>query len=121
VELYSSFMKLAPLLILELLATGRFGPSGQDEDGQGRMAFAGDVVLMVAVVVGGVVSILVLGEVLPPTATTRGVLVVAGCLSLLVLANFKLGQIASLYRVRPRARRLVGTSGGASAYPGESS
>jgi hypothetical protein len=120
VELYSSFMKLAPLLILKLLATGRFGPSEQDKDGQGRLAFAGDVVLIVAVVVGGAVSIFVLGDVLAPTATTRVVLVVAGCLSLLVLANFKLGQIASLYRVRPRARRLVGTSGGASAGPGKS-
>jgi hypothetical protein len=119
VELYSAFMKLVPLLILKLLATGRFGPSEQDTDGQGRVALAGDVVLMVAVVGGGVISILVLGDVLAPTATTRGVLVVAGCLSLLVLANFKLGQIASLYRVRPRARRLAGTSGGPSADPGE--
>jgi hypothetical protein len=120
-ELYSSFMKLAPLLILKLLATGRFGPSEQDEDRQGLVAFAGDVVLIVAVVVGGVVSILVLGDVLSPTATTRGVLVVAGTLSLLVLANFKLGQIATLYRVRPRARRLVGNAGGASADAGKSS
>jgi hypothetical protein len=63
----------------------------------------------------------VLGEVLAPTATTRAVLVVAGCLSLLVLANFKLGQIASLYRIRRRTQGLVGTSGGASADPGESS
>jgi len=120
-ELYASFMKLAPLLILKLLATGRFGPSEQDRDGQGRVAFAGDVVLMVAVIVGGFISILVLGDVLPPTATTRGVLVVAGCLSLLVLANSTLGQIASLYRAGPRARRLGDTSGRASADPGESS
>jgi hypothetical protein len=120
-ELYSSFMKLAPLLILKLLATGGFGPSEQDKDKQGPVAFAGDLVLMVAVVVGGIVATLVLGDVLPPTATTRWVLVVAGCLSLLVLAKYKLGQIASLYQARPRARRLVDTSGGASAYPGESS
>jgi hypothetical protein len=118
-ELYSSFMKLAPLLILKLLATGDTSEQGKGR--QGRVAFAGDVVLMVAVVGGGVISILVLGDVLAPTATTRGVLVVAGCLSLLVLANFKLGQIASLYRARPRARSLVDTSGGASADPGESS
>jgi hypothetical protein len=120
-ELYSSFMKLAPLLILKLLATGRFGPSEQDRDGQGRVAFVGDVVLMVSVVVGGFIAILVLGDVLSPTATNRGVLVVAGCLSLLVLASFKLGQIASLYRVRPRARSLVRTLGGASPDAGESS
>jgi hypothetical protein len=120
-ELYSSFMKLAPLLILKLLATGRFGPAEQDQGGEGRLAFAGDVLLMVAVVVGGFIAILVLGDVLPASATTRGVLVVAGCLSLLVLAKFKLSQIASLYRVRPRARGLAGTSGGASADPDESS
>lgn len=120
-DIYSSFMKLAPLLILKLLATGRFGPSEQDKYGQGRVAFAGDVVLMVAVVVGGFIAILVLGGMLPPSPITRGVLVVAGCLSLLVLANFKLGQIASLYRFRQRARSPVGTPDGASADPGESS
>jgi hypothetical protein len=113
-------MKLAPLLILKLLATGRFGPSEQDRDGQGRVAFVGDVVLMVAVVVGGVISILVLGDVLAPTAATRGVLVVAGCLSLLVLANFTLRRIAFLYRAHPRPRSLGDTSGGTSAEPGES-
>jgi hypothetical protein len=121
VELYSSFLKLAPLLLLKLLAKGGFGPSEQDKDKPGPVAFVGDVVLMVAVVGGGFIAILVLGDVLPATATTRGVLVVAGCLSLLVLAKYQLRQIASLYRVRPRARRLVGTSDGASDYPGESS
>jgi hypothetical protein len=120
-ELYSSFMKLAPLLILKLFATGRFGPSEQNWGTRARVAFVGDVVLTVAVVIGGSIAILVLGDVLRPTALTRGVLVVAGCLSLLVLANFKLGQIASLHRARPRTRRLVGTSDGASAHPGESS
>jgi lipopolysaccharide export LptBFGC system permease protein LptF len=120
-ELYSSFIKLAPLLILKLLATGAFGASEHDRDRHGRVALAGHVMLMVAVVVGGFVSILVLGDVLPPTAATRWVLVVAGCLSLLLLANFKLGQIATLYRVRPRARSLVGTSGEVSATPAESS
>jgi hypothetical protein len=120
-ELYSSFMKLGPLLLLKLLATVDFGRSEQGTDRQGRVAFAGDVLLIVAVVVGGVIAILVLGDVLAPTATTRGVLVVAGCLSLLVLANFKLGQIAGLYRARPRARTLEETAGGASAQPGESS
>jgi hypothetical protein len=114
-------LKLAPLLLLKLLAKGDFGPSEQDKDRQGRVAFAGNVVLMVAVVGGGFIAIFVLGDVLPATATTRGVLVVVGCLSLLVLAKYMIRQIASLYRVRPRARRLVGTSGGASAYPGESS
>jgi hypothetical protein len=120
-ELYSSFMKLAPLLILKLLATGSFGPSQQDGHRPGRLAFAGDLVLVVAVVVGGFIALLVLGDVLPPTATTRGVLVIAGCLSLLVLAGFKLGQIASLYRVRPGVRSLVGRSGGTSRRQEESS
>lgn len=120
-ELYSAFMKLAPLLILKLLASGDFRRSGRNRGGQGPAAFAGDVVLMVAVVGGGFIAILVLGDVLSPTTTTRGVLVVAGCLSLLVLANVKLGQIASLYRSRPRAGVLGGTSGGASADPGKSS
>jgi hypothetical protein len=85
------------------------------------VAFSGDVVLMVAVVGGGFIAIFVLGGVLPATATTRGVLVVAGCLSLLVLADSKLRQVASLYRSRPRAGMLGDTSGGASADPGEAS
>jgi hypothetical protein len=120
-ELYSSFMKLAPLMLLKLLAKGGFGPSEQDRRNQGPMAFAGDLVLMVAVIVGGVTAVLVLGDVLAPSATTRLVLVVAGCLSLLVLAKYKLGQIASLYRIRVRQRRLERGSGDASANPVESS
>jgi hypothetical protein len=120
-ELYSSFIKLAPLLILKLLATGAFGASEHDQDRHGRVALAGHVMLMVAVVGGGFVSILVLGDVMPPTAATRWVLIVAGCLSLLLLANFKLGQIATLYRARPHPTRLEGTSGGASADAGKSS
>lgn len=71
------------------------------------MALAGDVTLVVCVVGGGFIAALVLGRVLAPTATTRGVLVVAGCLSLLVLAEYMLREIASLYRARPRARRLT--------------
>ncbi len=120
-ELYSSFLKLAPLLLLKLLATGGFGPSQKDEDTQGRLAFAADWGLTVAVVGCGIIATLVLGDVLPATATTRGMLVVTGCLSLLVLAKYMLSQVASLYRVRPRARRPVGTSGGDSGHPGESS
>ncbi len=118
-ELYSSFLKLAPLLLLKLLANGGFGSSEQDMDRQGRVAFAGDVVLVVGVVGGGLIATLVLGGVLSPTATTRVVLVVAGCLSLLVLAVYTLRQVASLYRVRPRARGLVGPTGGPPANPGE--
>jgi hypothetical protein len=121
VELYSSFLKLAPLLLLKLLAKGVFGPSEQDRNRQGPVAFAGDLVLVVAVVGGGIIATFVLGDVLPATATTRGVLVVAGCLSLLVLGEYKIRQIATLYRVRPRARKLVDTTGGASTHPGESS
>jgi hypothetical protein len=121
VELYSSFLKLAPLLLLKLLAQGGFGRSRPDRDGQGRVALAGDVALTLAVVGGGIIAIFVLGDVLPATAITRGLLVVTGCLSLLVLAKYQLRQIASLYRARPHARRLVGTSDGESTYPGESS
>lgn len=118
-ELYSSFLKLAPLLLLKLLAKGGFGPSEQDQDRQGRVAVAGDVVLAVAVVGGGFIATLVLGGLLTPSATTRVVLVVVGCLSLLVLAVYTLRQIASLYRVRPRARGLATPSGGAPANPGD--
>lgn len=120
-ELYSSFLKLAPLVLLKLLATGGFGQGERDKDRRGWVGFAADVVVIVAVVVGGVLAIFVLGDVLAPTATTRGVLVVAACVSLLVLAKFKLSQIASIYRARPRAGTLGGNSSGASTYSGKSS
>jgi hypothetical protein len=114
-------LKLAPLLLLKLLAKGVFGPSEQDRNRQGPVAFAGDLVLVVAVVGGGIIATFVLGDVLPATATTRGVLVVAGSLSLLVLGEYKVRQIASLYRGRSGAPGPAGTSGGASANTGESS
>jgi len=119
-ELYSTFLKLAPLLLLKLVAKRGFGPSERDQERRGRVAFAGDVVLMVSAVVGGLVAILVLGGALPATAATRGVLVVAGCLSLVVLAEFMLRQIAALYRARPSARGFEGASGGTPAYGEES-
>jgi hypothetical protein len=120
-EIYSSFLKLAPLVLLKLLATGGFGLPEQDKDRRGRVALAGDLLLMVTVVVGGFIAIFVLGDVLAPSATTRSVVVVVGCVSLLVLAKFKLHQIAFLYRARPRAGMPANTAGGASANPGESS
>jgi hypothetical protein len=118
-ELYSSFLKLAPLLLLKLLAKGGYSSSEQGKDRLGRVAVAGDVLLVVAVVGGGFIATLVLGGVLSPTATTRKVLVVAGCFSLLVLAAYTLRQVASLYRIRPPARGLADPSSGGSANPGK--
>lgn len=84
------------------------------------MCFVSDVLLIVAVVGGAFVALLVLGDVLPTTATTRGVLVIGGCLILLALGGHEVRQIASLYRIRLRTRKSVDNAGGASAYPGES-
>jgi hypothetical protein len=112
-ELYSSFMKLAPLLILKLLVTPGVTPSMQRVNANSRAAVVGEVALMAAVVVGGLISILVLGGVIPASAGTRWVLVVAGSMSLLVLASVKLAQVASLYRSRPRAHTHHRTLGGA--------
>ena len=117
VELYSSILKLAPLMLLKLLAMGAFGPSAQGDRRGGRVALVGDVTLVVSVVVGGFVAALVLGDVLPPTATTRWAVVLAGCLSLLLLAAHMLGEIASMYKARPRAHGLAAPSGKASASP----
>lgn len=116
-ELYSSILKLAPLMLLKLLATGAFGPSVRVDGRRGRVALAGDVMLVVSVVVGGFVAALVLGDVMRPTATTRWTVVLAGCLSLLLLAAHMLGEIASMYQVRPRAQGLANPSGEASASP----
>lgn len=119
-ELYASFLKLAPLLLLKLLSARGLGHSEQSKDRQARVGFAGDVVVIVAVVGGAFIALFVLGDVLHATATTRWLLVVGGCLSLLALGEYQVRHIVSMYRVRPRARRLLDTSGGASVYPGES-
>lgn len=114
-ELYSSILKLAPLMLLKLLAMGAFGPGRH-----GRVALTGDVTLVISVVAGGFVAALVLGDVLPSTATTRWTVVLAGCLSLLLLAAHMLREISSLHRARPHARGPSTPSGSASASPGES-
>jgi hypothetical protein len=120
-ELYSSFLKLAPLVLLKLLAKDGFGPSGQDTDRRRRVALAGNIVLSVAVAGSGFIAFFVLGDVLAPSAATRGVLVVVGSLSLLVLAKFKFRQIASLHRAGPGGGTHGGSPSGASAFSGESS
>jgi hypothetical protein len=120
-ELYASFLKLAPLLLLKLPAKGRFGPWKKDGADQGGLALAGDVMLVVAVVLGAFIAVLVLGGALPSTASTRGVLVAAGCLSMLALGEHQVRHIASLYRARPQAVSLEDNASGASADPGESS
>lgn len=120
-ELYSSFLKLAPLLLLKLLSARGLAQPEQDKERPVRVSFAGDLAVIVAVVGGAFIALFVLGDVLPATATTRWLLVVGGCLSLLALGEYQVRHIVAIYRVRPRARRLLDTSGKASDYPGESS
>ncbi|HSK55111.1 MAG TPA: hypothetical protein VK908_07645 [Jiangellales bacterium] len=76
-ELYSSILKLAPFMLLKLLAKGAFAPPQRARPG--RAAMAGDVTLVVVVVAGAFVAALVLGDVLSPTAATRWAVVLAGC------------------------------------------
>jgi hypothetical protein len=121
VELYTTFLKLAPLLLLKLLAKRGFGTSDQGQDRRGRVAYAADVVLIVSAVVGGLIAILVLGDALPATAATRGALVVAGCLSLLVLGEYMLRHVGSLYRDSRGGRGRVRRSGGTSTWTGDPS
>jgi hypothetical protein len=121
VDLYTTFLKLAPLLLLKLLAKRGFVTSARDRERQGRVGLAADVALIVSAVGGGFIAILVLGDVLPATAATRGALVIAGCLSLLLLGEYMLGQVASLYRDRRRGGETPGPSGGTSTWMGETS
>jgi hypothetical protein len=120
VELYAAILKLAPLLLLKLLAVGAFAPWEQDVGRHRRMALAGDVTLVISAVAAGFIAVLVLGDVIAPTDTTRWTVVLAGCLSLLLLATHMLREILWLYRARPQARRLATPAGAASASPGGS-
>lgn len=118
-ELYSSILKLAPLLLLKLLAMGAFKTSEQHDGRHGRVALAGEVTLVFSIVAGGFVAALVLGDVVPPTATARWTVVLAGCLSLLLLAAHMLREIAVLHRARADASALATPSGAASASRGQ--
>jgi hypothetical protein len=110
-ELYPSIMKLAPLLLLKLLATGAFARPSHDESRYGRIASAGDVTLVISVFAGAFVAALVVGDVTPSTAATRWIVVLSGCLSLMLLAVQMLRGIASLYKDRPDSSGLATPSG----------
>ncbi|MGL4650858.1 MAG: hypothetical protein ACRC1H_15730, partial [Caldilineaceae bacterium] len=116
-ELYSSFLKLAPLLLLKLLSARGLGRSNQGTGGHARVAFASDLAVMVAAIGGAFVALFVLGDVLAPTAITRWLLVVGGCLSLLALGEYQVRRIVSMYRSRPRARRVLGASSETADHP----
>jgi len=76
-----------------------------------------DVTRLIGVVIGGFIAALVVGDVMPPTAITRWAAVIAGCLSLPLLAAYVLREIASLHNARPHARGLANPTGAASASP----
>jgi hypothetical protein len=120
VELYTSILKLAPLMLLKLLAMGAFRPSTSGRGKLQRLVMSSDVLLVISIVAGGVVAALVLGDVMAPTDITRWAVVLAGCVSLLLLAEHMLCEIAVLYNARsgstPRASGSVDpsiTAGGA--------
>jgi hypothetical protein len=118
-ELYPSIMKLAPLVLLKLLAMGAFARREQDESRYGRIALAGDVTLVISVIAGAFVAALVVGDVTPSTTATRWIVVLSGCLSLMLLAVQMLRGIASLYKDRPEASGLATPSGAASDSQGQ--
>lgn len=103
-ELFESFLKLGPLLLLKVVAKQTFGPWGASDDGQWRFTSMWTVLVVLSVLVGGVVSMLVLSEVLPVSPATKGVVVIAGCLSLLLLAVHMLWGLAAMYRSDRRSR-----------------
>ena len=79
-SLYSAFLSMAPFI---LLAVTWSAGDGQ----QWSYALLWDVVLVLSVIAGGIVSLLVLGEVVSPNEVTRDFVVVAGCVSLALLAG----------------------------------
>ncbi|HSK55112.1 MAG TPA: hypothetical protein VK908_07650 [Jiangellales bacterium] len=99
-SLYSSFLTLGPFIPLAVTA-GAFGPWGRDDDEHWSYAFLWDVAMVLSVITGGIVSLLVLGEVVGKSTATRWI-VIAGCLSLALLAVHMLGAIYSLHRSHRR-------------------
>lgn len=83
--LYSAFLSMAPFILLVVTA-GAFGPWSADDDKEWSYTFLWDVVLVLTVVTGGTLSILVLGEVVSPSAVTQDFVVVAGFVGTLTRA-----------------------------------
>jgi hypothetical protein len=97
--LYSAFLSMAPFILLAV--AGAFGPWSEDDGNtKSRLEFVWDVVLVLSVIGGGIVSLLVLGEVVSPSDLTQDFVVVAGCVSLALLAEHMLSTIRSRYRAR---------------------
>jgi hypothetical protein len=96
VSLYAAFLSMAPFILLAV--TGVFGPVRSNGGQQWSYTFLWDVVLVVSVIAGGIVSLLVLGEVLTPNEFTQDFVVVAGCVSLALLAEHVLSAVRSRYR-----------------------
>ena len=96
-SLYSAFLSMAPFILLAVTA-GAFGPWSEDDDKEWSYAFLWDVVLVLSVIAGGIVSLLVLGEVVGPNEVTQDFVVVAGCVSLALLAEHMLTTVRSRYR-----------------------
>ena len=90
-SLYSAFLSMAPFILLAVKWSA-------DDTQEWSYALLWDVVLVLSVITGGIVSILVLGEVVGPNEVTQDFVVVAGCVSLALLAEHILSAIFSRYR-----------------------
>ncbi len=94
-SLYSAFLSMAPFILLAVTW-------GVSDDKEWSYAVLWDVVLVLSVITGGIVSILVLGEVFGANEFTQDFVVVAGCVSLVLLAEHILAAIRVRYKARSR-------------------
>jgi hypothetical protein len=99
--LYSAFLSMAPFVLLAVTA-GAFGPWSADKDQNWSYTWLWDVVLVLSVITGGIVSLLVLGEAVSPNEFTQDFVIVAGCVSLALLAEHMLSTVRSRYRAHRR-------------------
>jgi hypothetical protein len=99
--LYAAFLSMAPFILLAV-TSGAFGPSKTTDNRKWSYAFLWDVMLVFSVITGGIVSILVLGDVIGPNDVTEDVVVVAGCVSLVLLAEHMVSTIRARYRAPSR-------------------
>ena len=114
VDLYSSYLTTAPVILLAISRSFVFGPTPSSARHRNwrwpLWHFGVDMVTVVAVLTGAAVSLLVLGDVLPRQDTARDIVVYSGVLSLFLLFLHVGGDVLGLYIADRDATHATGST-----------
>jgi hypothetical protein len=101
-DLYSAFLTTAPFILLAISGGVTFGPMPVVARHRAwRISwwwFLNDIAAALIVVIAAVISLLVLGEVLPPNGLARLCVVTGGVLALFLLLLHVAGDVVQLHR-----------------------